>query len=359
MPEPTSPSKPDAPLPYPGHIVEMGDVDHASVKAVEQRLNQMGCGPLAEDGVFDADVLSAVKLFQARFPDRDGLSLKVDGRVGPITWATLFGSASVPVGEAAPSPLLAGTLTFAATQIGVREDPLGSNRGPEVDAYLRSVGCDPAENLPWCAAFVYFCFEKAAGALGQPNPVIKTAGVLDHWSKAGQRKIPRVLQADAVHDPSLVKPGFIFVLSSGGGHGHTGLVEEVATGQAHHHRREHQRRWLPRGNRRLPPRPPEDPGDHAGLHRLQRALGLTCLLLPYQRGRDAPAARLGETVSQLQSTGISAAEPRPFVFRLARTHCAAGCQANGPYGTGTCLFVVSDRLPLVTVRKTKYVPGLM
>jgi Putative peptidoglycan binding domain/CHAP domain len=231
MTEPASPSTPVAPLPYPGRMVEMGSSDSASVRAVQQRLSQMGCGPLPGDGVFDAKVRDAVKLFQARFPDRDGRSLDVDGRVGPITWAALFGSASVPVGDAAPSPLLAGVLAFAATQVGVMEDPLGSNRGPQVDAYLRAVGCDPADNLAWCAAFVYFCFDQAAGTLGRANPVVKTAGVLDHWTKAGQRKIPRVLQADAIHDPSLVKPGFIFILSSGGGHGHTGLVVEVLPGK--------------------------------------------------------------------------------------------------------------------------------
>ncbi|HTQ78430.1 MAG TPA: peptidoglycan-binding domain-containing protein [Thermoanaerobaculia bacterium] len=233
MTEPaSSPSAAAAPpLPYPGRMVEMGAPDNDSVRAIRQRLNQMGCGPLPADGAFDAPLRDAVKLFQARFSDGDGHSLEVDGRVGPITWASLFGTASVPVSTAAPSPLLSGVLDFAATQIGVREDPLGSNRGPQVDEYVRSVGGDPAEGLAWCAAFVYFCFDKAAAALGRANPVIRTAGVIDHWNKAGQRKIPRVLQADAVHDPSLVQPGFIFILSSGGGHGHTGLVAEVLPGK--------------------------------------------------------------------------------------------------------------------------------
>lgn len=226
MPEPTA-----APLAYPGHIVELGSTDSASVRAIQERLTQMGCGPLPVSGVFDAAVRDAVKLFQARFPDSDGHTLKVDGRVGPITWATLFGEESVAVVEEPPGPLLEEVLAFAATQVGVMEDPLGSNRGPQVDQYLRSVGCDPADNLAWCAAFVYFCFDQASQKLARKNPLVKTAGVLDHWTKAGQRKIPRVLQADAVHDPALVKPGFIFILSSGGGHGHTGLVVEVLPGK--------------------------------------------------------------------------------------------------------------------------------
>ncbi len=41
------------------------------------------------------------------------------------------------------------------SQVGVREQG-GNNRGPEVKAYLKSVGL--GENYPWCAAFVSWCF---------------------------------------------------------------------------------------------------------------------------------------------------------------------------------------------------------
>src|SRR5437763_788838 len=56
------------------------------------------------------------------------------------------------------------------------------------------------------------------------------------WGAARCRKtasstLPRGPQADAIHDASLVKPGFIFVLSTGGSHGHTGLVAEVLPGK--------------------------------------------------------------------------------------------------------------------------------
>ena len=36
---------------------------------------------------------------------------------------------------------------------------------------------------------------------------------------------------DAVHDPSKVKPGMIFIISTGDGTGHTGLVESVSGGK--------------------------------------------------------------------------------------------------------------------------------
>ncbi len=60
-------------------------------------------------------------------------------------------------------------LTFAeaALAAGVREVPPGSNRGPEVDAYLRAAGLDPARgSYPWCAAFVTWCVQQAALSTG-------------------------------------------------------------------------------------------------------------------------------------------------------------------------------------------------
>jgi hypothetical protein len=220
-----------APLPFPGKVVKLGHKDKETVRAVQHRLNEVGCGPLEEDGDFDRDTLSAVKLFQARSTDSSGLPLQVDGEIGPITWAALFGPQSVPIRNGSSSPLLAAVLDFAATQIGVMEVPPGSNRGPQVDEYVRSVGLSPEGRFAWCVAFIFFCFEHAAKKLGRRNPMIKTAGVLDHWNKAGNASIPRITASRAKDDPSLVKPGQIFVIDVGGGHGHSGMVERVIGGQ--------------------------------------------------------------------------------------------------------------------------------
>ena len=105
------------------------------------------------------------------------------------------------------------------------EVPLGSNWGPKVKAYLNSVGIDFP--VAWCAAFTYWCFNEAAKAAGKANPCFKTGGVMMHWNKTAGKKI---LAADAVNNPGLVKPGQIFVMSFGGGLGHTGLVEAVNGG---------------------------------------------------------------------------------------------------------------------------------
>ena len=61
-------------LPYPGRIIKLGEKDKDIVKAVQQRLNESGCGPLQGLGDFCPKTEQSVKLFQARFTDTDGAS---------------------------------------------------------------------------------------------------------------------------------------------------------------------------------------------------------------------------------------------------------------------------------------------
>ena len=212
-------------LNFPGHVISLRVPDRASVAAIQKRLNQLGCGPVAEDGDFGPETQEAVELFQMRSADHFGAPLDVDGKVGPLTWASLFAIPGVPEVKDPGKPLLAETLRVATTQIGVKEDPLGSNRGPQVDRYLKSVGAPLGS--PWCAAFVYFCFQQASTGLGQPNPVIRTGSVLEHWNRAGSTGIPRLGRDECMVTPSLVKPGMIFIITHPNGTGHCGLVESV------------------------------------------------------------------------------------------------------------------------------------
>jgi peptidoglycan hydrolase-like protein with peptidoglycan-binding domain len=219
-----------SPRPFPGHSVRAGEKNATLVREIQRALAGRGCGPLALSGSFDAATAAAVRLFQARFTDVHGLPLKVDGIVGPVTWAALFPDAAPPP-VPAPSPLAAAALDAARGEVGVREVPPGSNRGPEVDAYLRTVGLEPAGgSYAWCAAFVYWCYDRGAAALGVPNPLPRTAGVLALWNGAGRAGAERIAAAEVSVRPSLVRSGQIFVLSTGGGLGHVGLVESVDGG---------------------------------------------------------------------------------------------------------------------------------
>ena len=216
---------------FPGSILKPGAVDDEAVTLVQQRLNALGCGPVTENGVFDKEVTGrAVKLFQARFPDVTGMPLEIDGEVGSLTWGALFGAGTVPSQVDAPSDLIAAALEFATSQIGVREVPLGSNGGPQVDKYLEAVGLDPSEgSFAWCVAFTHFCYLKASQQVGVTNPHVKTAGVLDHWNRA--KPGSKITSARAVADPGLVRPGALFIIDLGQGLGHSGMVVETMNGR--------------------------------------------------------------------------------------------------------------------------------
>jgi hypothetical protein len=210
---------------YPKRVIKKGEDNARIVKAVQARLNETGCGPLEVDGDFGPMTFTAVKLFQSTHRDQLGNPLEIDGKVGAITWAVLFGVSMVPTLEHGATPLLSEALRVAASQVGIMESPVGSNRGPEVDGYLKSVGLGPG--YYWCAAFAYWCFDQAARKLGRPNPVFKTAGCMNHWNKTKGKKIQA---AEAVENPSLLKPGQIFIINLGRGSGHTGIIEKVEGG---------------------------------------------------------------------------------------------------------------------------------
>ncbi len=113
------------------------------------------------------------------------------------------------------SALVNKALEIAISQIGVRE--LARNRGVEVDNYLTAVGLDPTKgSYPWCAAFVWFCYQQAARSLRVSNPAPKTASVMKMWAKT-----PFWFRRP---DPS---PGSVFIIDHGSGRGHTGFVEFV------------------------------------------------------------------------------------------------------------------------------------
>jgi len=105
------------------------------------------------------------------------------------------------------------SVNIALTQVGVQEVPLGSNKGPEVEKYLKSIGL--GGGFPWCMAFVYWCVNEAAIAQGVNNPLHKTGGVLLQLNKS------KHLESK---DPV---PGSIFIMDFGNGKGHAGFVEKV------------------------------------------------------------------------------------------------------------------------------------
>ena len=213
---------------YPNRIIKTGEASKPIVKAVQVRLNELGFGPLEVIGIFGPKTTNAVRLFQATHRDQNGNPLEVDGKLGSVSWAALFEEAPIHTVEESSNKLLAEAVKVALSQVGVMEDPPGSNRGQKVEEYLASTGLGGGNF--WCAAFIYWCFKEASENIGKPNPLFKTAHCMTHWNKTTGKKIA---VADAVNKPSLVKPGRIFILNTGGASGHTGLVEKVEGGFIH------------------------------------------------------------------------------------------------------------------------------
>jgi hypothetical protein len=223
---------------YPGRLIREGEQDKKIVSAIQKRLIEVGCGvtdlnkdgrpeTLAVDGNYGPQTSEAVATFQAKFDDLQGRRLLVDGAVGANTWGALFGEKSVPTVEKPDSDLLAKVLDKARSQIGQSEKPPGSNGGGMVKQYLGAVGLD--EGFPWCAAFLYWCFREVEG---EGTRCVRTAGVLDHWARAGQQGVRRIGFQQARENPSLIKPGMIFIMDTGpaGGAGHTGIVDRIEGG---------------------------------------------------------------------------------------------------------------------------------
>lgn len=175
---------------------------------------------IAEDGDIGPETIGAINAFQlANFGWQDGVVdpggqtlKKLDASAGPLP------PAPAPTPGAPGGAVAEKAVELALTQNGVREQPLGSNRGPQVDEYIRSTDLNPP--ALWCMAFVYWCFKQAAGQLGVPNPMHKTASCtnLHSWAK------PKGLVKSSPQrgDIFLVRGG-----ADGRTHQHTGLVVEV------------------------------------------------------------------------------------------------------------------------------------
>lgn len=191
------------------------------VGAIHQVLVECGADidPLElETGVFGPSTDAAVREFQSRHVDQHGHALVDDGIVGPATmWAFAHPSGAqfrytAPGWRCEPSEARAAVrrvLEVAVGEIGVRETPGSPNRGQRVDVYTA-----PDLGIPWCAAFVSWCYMRGAED-GSPFGRLLSAFKFQQWGLATGRIVRKNAPPSA---------GDVFVILRGDGHGHVGLV---------------------------------------------------------------------------------------------------------------------------------------
>jgi hypothetical protein len=111
-------------------------------------------------------------------------------------------------------------LDTARAYVGTVEDPKGSNSGPAIDRFLRSVGFDPG--TPYCAAFASYVIDEAGAEL----PDTRTALATRFIETPSRRIRTRTIRArDVLRGTADVPRGAVVVWRRGNGiYGHAGLA---------------------------------------------------------------------------------------------------------------------------------------
>ena len=103
------------------------------------------------------------------------------------------------------------TLAVAQSQLGVTEQPPGSNDGPQIATY-RSAVAGAYAGAPWCAYFVSWCAAQAGAPIGEGGSGLGSVAGITSWAQATGRFTTQ---------PA---PGELILF----GTEHVGIVESVA-----------------------------------------------------------------------------------------------------------------------------------
>jgi hypothetical protein len=142
-----------------------------------------------------------IRAFQAKpSHDWEGKPLKADGALGPRTaWALAL---------AGLDPRRQAIVGNACGFVGLVER--GTNRGPEIDAWLQRCRADVGS--PWCAAFASWCMSVPG------LPIVRESGA----QRLGNRYVP-------TRHPAA---GDVMWFRTGAWQGHCGIVVGVETDEA-------------------------------------------------------------------------------------------------------------------------------
>ena len=97
-------------------------------------------------------------------------------------------------------------VAWADSQVGVKEVPKGSNRGPMVDEYEAYYGL---KGQPWCACFVAWCMNKAGFSKSQ---IGKSALVADWANQFKGKRVETPKRGDLGYWVTSKGTGHIFIV---------------------------------------------------------------------------------------------------------------------------------------------------
>jgi hypothetical protein len=172
---------------------------------------------------FGPSTKSAVLDFQSSHVDPKGHPLTQDGVVGPVTLASLknprepverFTAAGWRYDLNECRPQERHVVEVAVREIGQKEDPPGSNRGPRIDQYTG----EQWYGAPWCMLFISYCWQYADS--GSPFGKLASAYKIKSWGEEHGRILPAT---------ELARPGDIGVIMRAQGRGHVALVTGTET----------------------------------------------------------------------------------------------------------------------------------
>ena len=152
------------------------------VKTIQQRLNALGFGPLAVDGIFGPRTSAAVIRF------KKSIGFRARDYVGELTWAALNESA-----QDSDLPWLAEGLRI----LGLHER---RNNRTLRDWFDRSVAWINPSEIPWCGAFLATALRKWDPEIALPNNPLGAK----NWKAFGEACEPQLGAVLTFHrgDPS-------------------------------------------------------------------------------------------------------------------------------------------------------------
>jgi len=120
------------------------------------------------------------------------LTAQTPATAAPMS-ATTFQQALAAAGTTQASPVAtAGTnagltaLQVAESQVGVTEQPPGSNDGPQIAQY-RTATQGAYAGAPWCAYFVSWCAAQAGSPIGSQGQGLGSVAEITDWARSTGR----------------------------------------------------------------------------------------------------------------------------------------------------------------------------